>query len=277
MLRSKSCSDPPHDRLLWHSNFMPSCWSIIATPGSNTSQFIWAKQLKMPIVTTIDTCLTILTRGKWSHSGPQFPWRPAGLARFEHRPYPAWQEKFGDSNWNHALTTWFTVRSPPCEIRTSTLLNVQNCIVFYHVVSHAWFYMGNWGLHCFLQYKLHVRFLPNYFDFFKTRAFFLTSPDFGQWHQVCHRRNIVCLFQSKCASQGSCGIPWVYFPCVFSSKMSLGFTSGHVMRPTPPDFRVFCQGKHASQQPFQIPCVFQVKHIFGSMWLYIYHVNKHHP
>ena len=63
------------------------------------------------------------------------------------------------------LTTWFTVRIPPCQIRTSTLLNVQNYIVFYHVVSHALFYIGNWVLHCFSQYKMHVRFLPNYFDF----------------------------------------------------------------------------------------------------------------
>ena len=29
--------------------------------------------------------------------------------------------------------------------------------------------------------------------FFRTRTFFLCSPDFGQWHQVCHRRNISCV------------------------------------------------------------------------------------
>ena len=32
-------------------------------------------------------------------------------------------------------------------------------------------------------------------------------------------------FHRKCASQESCRIPWVHFPCDFSSKMSLGFTS----------------------------------------------------
>ena len=30
----------------------------------------------------------------------------------------------------------------------------------------------------------------------------------------------------------------------------------HVMRPTAPDFHILFQGKHASQQPFQIPSVF---------------------
>ena len=29
----------------------------------------------------------------------------------------------------------------------------------------------------------------------------------------------------KCASQESCRVPWAHFPCVFSSKMRLGFTS----------------------------------------------------
>ena len=58
----------------------------------------------------------------------------------------------------------FTVRILLCEIMTSTLENVQNYMVFFHVVSHAWFYMGNWGLHCFVQCKMHFRFLPNYFD-----------------------------------------------------------------------------------------------------------------
>ena len=39
------------------------------------------------------------------------------------------------------------------------------------------------------------------------------------------RSHIPCLFQRNCASQESCRIPWVYFPCVFSSKMNPRFTS----------------------------------------------------
>ena len=45
-------------------------------------------------------------------------------------------------------------------------------------------------------------------------------------------------------------IPRVHFPCVFSSKMCLGFTShcqSHVMRPTAPCFLIFFQGQRASQ------------------------------
>ena len=122
--------------------------------------------------------------------------------------------------------------------------------------------------------------------------------------------HIPFFFQSKCASQGSCRIPWVHFPCVFSSKMGLGFTSDCEFtcdaancsrfpylfsRKTRvaanlPDSLCFLksntswvqcdceftrdaakrsrrpylfQGKHASQQPFQIPCVFSSKTRLG--------------
>ena len=69
-------------------------------------------------------------------------------------------------------------------------------------------------------------------------------------------------FHRKCASQESCRIPWVHFPCVFSSKISLGFTSdcenSHVMRPTALGFCIFFQLKRASRKPFQIPAVFSM-------------------
>ena len=39
------------------------------------------------------------------------------------------------------------------------------------------------------------------------------------------RPRFLVFFHRKCAPQDSCHIPWVHFPCVFSSKMSLGFTS----------------------------------------------------
>ena len=39
------------------------------------------------------------------------------------------------------------------------------------------------------------------------------------------RAHIPCFIHRKCASQESCRVPWVHFPCVFSSKICLGFTS----------------------------------------------------
>ena len=65
-----------------------------------------------------------------------------------HRP-----SSYTDKHWIVCNSHWlnsvskrksnyrFTVRVPPCEIITSTLRNVQYYIIFYHVVSHAWFYM----------------------------------------------------------------------------------------------------------------------------------------
>ena len=47
--------------------------------------------------------------------------------------------------------------------------------------------------------------------------------------------------------------------CFLKYRTRLGFNvivTLHVMRPTAPDFHILFQGKHASQQPFQIPCVF---------------------
>ena len=93
------------------------------------------------------------------------------------------------SNWQ--CKTRFTVRIP-CEIRTSTLLKVQNYIVFYmfyHVVSHAWF---TWGIEvCIVFYNTKCTSVscPTTLIFHHSHLF-LSSPDFSQWHQVCHRRNI---------------------------------------------------------------------------------------
>ena len=73
-------------------------------------------------------------------------------------------------------------------------------------------------------------------------------------------------FHRKCASQESCRIPWVHFPCVFSSKISLGFTS---------DCEFTCDAasrsrilylfsrKRALRKPFQIPGVFSMKMHLG--------------
>ena len=96
-----------------------------------------------------------------------------------HRP-----SSYTDKHWIVCNSHWlnsvskrksnyrFTVRIPPCEIMTSTLRSVQYYIIFYHVVSHAWFYMGNCGWHCFVQCKMHFRFRPNYFDFSELAPFF---------------------------------------------------------------------------------------------------------
>ena len=64
---------------------------------------------------------------------------------------------------------------------------------------------------------------------------------------------------------------------VFSSKTRLGFNvivNLHVMRPTAPDLRIFFQGKHASQQPFQIPCVFSSKTRLGFNVIVHLHVMR---
>ena len=65
-----------------------------------------------------------------------------------------------------------------------------------------------------------------------------------------------------CFSRKSCRIPTPQIPYVFSSKMRLAFNvtvKFNAMRPTAPGFRIFFQGKRASQKPFQIPCVFSMK------------------
>ena len=60
-------------------------------------------------------------------------------------------------------------------------------------------------------------------------------------------------FCRKCASQESCRVPWVHFPCVFSHIRVLrsgAIGNLHAMRPTAPWFLIFVQGKRASQQGF---------------------------
>ena len=61
-------------------------------------------------------------------------------------------------------------------------------------------------------------------------------------------------FHRKCASQESCRIPWLHFPCVFSSKVNLlgsqVIVNSHVMRPTVLGLLLFFQGKRASQEGF---------------------------
>ena len=54
------------------------------------------------------------------------------------------------------------------------------------------------------------------------------------------------VFCRKCASQESCRVPWVHFPCVFSHIRVLrsgAIGNLHAMRPTAPWFLIFVQGK----------------------------------
>ena len=86
-------------------------------------------------------------------------------------------------------------------------------------------------------------------------------------------------FNRKCTSQESCRIPWVHFPCVFSSKINLGFTS---------DCEFTCDAasrsrilylfsrKRASRKPFQIPGVFSMKMRLGFNVIVNYAVDRSH-
>ena len=60
------------------------------------------------------------------------------------------------------------------------------------------------------------------------------------------RAHIACFFRRKCASQESCRIPWVHFPCVFSGKIRLAFRSDCTFI------------WHASDRS-RIPCLFSTK------------------
>ena len=58
------------------------------------------------------------------------------------------------------------------EKKTGSTLGWGLDLLYFHTLNYAWFYMGNWCLHCFLQCKMHFRFLPNYFDVSKLAPFF---------------------------------------------------------------------------------------------------------
>ena len=71
---------------------------------------------------------------------------------------------------------------------------------------------------------------------------------------------------SLCFSRKNGVVPTPKIPCVFSGKMRLVFNvtvNFYVAPANPSRFRIFFQGKRASQQPFQIPFVFSSKTRLG--------------
>ena len=61
---------------------------------------------------------------------------------------------------------------------------------------------------------------------------------------VVDRAHIACFFQRKCASQESCCLPWVHFPCVFS---------GNLRRALRSDCEFTCDAANGSLSPNIFP------------------------